>query len=288
MKPEALRWNNNIMMSRRYLIPVLFIGMALFAPPSQADVVVLKNGKRFDVEKVWRENDQVVIIFHGMRANIPQSKVARIESKSNRGPAKLGPKKDERLTKKRLPRSTPWDTPRLRTKKASRTVSTPQPTRIKKDNPLIFNDEKFGDLKWGTKIFAIKGLEKIQDAEGQDGVVEYRREKEDLRFGQATLSSIGYAFWREQLYMLTFRTQGSSNYTALRREVFQQFGKGRRADQPFERYLWAEAPHDMMLQYSKDGEQGLLWLRSVEIDRQYKLARVSGHASYLRWMKSRN
>jgi hypothetical protein len=153
---------------------------------------------------------------------------------------------------------------------------------------LIFQDEKFGDLKWGTKIFAIKGLEKIQDAEGQDGVVEYRRKKEDLRFGQATLSSIDYAFWRDQLYMLTFRTQGSSNYTALRREVFQQFGKGRRADQPFERYLWAEAPHDMMLQYSKDGEQGLLWLRSVELDRQYKLARVSGHASYLRWMKSRN
>ena len=273
---------------RKYFLPAIILTLALFALPVRADVVVLKTGKRFDVEKVWRENDQIVIIFHGMRANIPQSKVARIESKSNKGLAKLGPKKEEPSTIKRLPRSTPRDAPRPRTKKASRTVSTPRPASIKKDDNLIFQDEKFGDLKWGTKILAIKGLEKIQDAEGQDGVVEYRREKEDLRFGQATLSSIDYAFWRDQLYMLTFRTQGRSNYTALRREVFQQFGKGRRADQPFERYLWAEAPHDIMLQYSKDGEQGLLWLRSVELDRQYKLARVSGHASYLRWMKSRN
>ena len=273
---------------RKYFLPAIILTLALFALPVRADVVVLKTGKRFDVEKVWRENDQIVIIFHGMRANIPQSKVARIESKSNKGLAKLGPKKEEPSTIKRLPRSTPRDAPRPRTKKASRTVSTPRPASIKKDDNLIFQDEKFGDLKWGTKILAIKGLEKIQDAEGQDGVVEYRREKEDLRFGQATLSSIDYAFWRDQLYMLTFRTQGRSNYTALRREVFQQFGKGRRADQPFERYLWAEAPHDIMLQYSKDGEPGLLWLRSVELDRQYKLARVSGHASYLRWMKSRN
>ena len=276
------------MMSRKYFITVLILGMALFALPTLADVVVLKNGKKFDVEKVWRENDQIWIIFHGMRANIPQSKVARIESKSNRDPANLDPKKDERSTIKRLPQSTPRDIPRRQTKKTSRTDSPPQPAKIKRDKSLIFQDEKFGDLRWRTKIVAIKGLEKIQDAEGQDGVVEYRREKEDLKLGQATLSSIHYAFWRDQLYMLTIRTQGNSNYTALRREVFRQFGKGQRADQPFERYLWTEAPTDMMLQYSKDGELGLLWLRSSEIDRQYKLSQVSGHASYLKWMKSRN
>ena len=276
------------MMPRKYLITVLIIGMALFSFPVLADVVVLKNGKKFDVEKVWRENDQIWIIFHGMRANIPQSKVARIESKSNRGPAKPGPNKEERATKKSMSQSTPRDIPGRQTKKASREASPLQPAKTKKDKNLIFQDEKFGDLRWGTKIFAIKGLEKIQDGEGKDGIVEYRREKEDLKFGQATLSSINYAFWRDQLYMLTIRTQGSSNYTALRGEVFRQFGKGLRADQPFERYLWTEAPNDMMLQYSKDGEQGLLWLRSSEIDRQYKLSQVSGHASYLKWMKSRN
>jgi hypothetical protein len=275
-------------MSRRYLIPVIILSLALFSLSSHADVVVLKTGKKFDVEKVWRENDQVCIIFHGMRANIPQSKVARIESKSNQGSAKLDPKKEEPSTIKRLPRSTPRDIPHRQTKKASQTASAPQPAKIKKDRRLIFQDGKLGDLRWGTKIFSIKGLEKIQDAEGQDGVVEYRREKEDLKFGQATLSSIQYAFWRDQLYMLTIRTQGNSNYKALRREVFRQFGQGLRTDQPFERYVWTEAPSDIMLQYSKDSQQGLLWLRSSEIDRQYKLAQISGHASYLKWMQSRN
>ena len=218
------------MMPRKYLIPVIILSLALFALPTRADVVVLKTGKKFDVEKVWRENDQIWIIFHGMRANIPQSKVARIESKSNRDPAKLDPEKDERSTIKSMPRSTPRDTPHRRTNKASRTASPLQPARIKKDKSLIFQDEKLGGLRWGTKIFAIKGLEKIQGAEGQDGVAEYRLEKEDLKFGQATLSSIHYAFWRDRLYMLTISTQGNSNFTALRREVFRQFGKGLRAD----------------------------------------------------------
>ena len=88
--------------------------------------------------------------------------------------------------------------------------------------------------------------------------------------------------------MLTIRTRGRLNYTALRDDILRQFGKGRRDHQAFERYLWTKAPNDMMLQYTQDGEQGLLWLRSSEIDRQYKLSRMQGHASYLKWMKSRN
>ncbi len=276
------------MMPRRYLIPTIIFCGVLLALPARADVVVLKTGKKFDVEKVWREKGQIWIIFHGMRASIPPSKVARIERRSNAEPAKPDHKKEKSAQIKNMSRPTPRDIHRRQTKKAPQTDLPPTPASIKNDPTLIFADEKLSDLRWGSKIFAIKGLEKIQDAEGQDGVVEYRQKRADLKFGQAKLSSIHYAFWRDQLYMLTIHTQGYSNYQALRSEIFRQFGKGQRADQAFERYLWTDPPADMMLQYSKDGEQGLLWLRSVEIDRQYKLARVSGHASYLKWMKSRN
>ena len=106
-------------------LPDMFEGL------THADVVVLKTGKKFDVEKVWRENDQIWIIFHGMRANIPQSKVARIESKSNRGSAKLDSKKADRSTIKSMPLSTPRDIPRRQTKKTARTASKPQPAKIK-------------------------------------------------------------------------------------------------------------------------------------------------------------
>jgi hypothetical protein len=276
------------MMPRKFFITLLILGMAVFSLPTRADVVVLKTGKKFNVEKVWRENDQIWIMYHGMRARISPSKVARIESTSNRDAAKLDLKKEESPNIKRLPRSTPRDASGRQAKIASQTAPPPQPAKIKKDRDRIFPEDNFGELKWGTKIYAIKGLEKIQDAEGQDGIVEYRRQNENLKFGQAALSSIHYAFWRDQLYMLTIRTRGGSNYTALRREVFRQFGIGLRTDPAFERYLWTEAPNDMMLQYSKDGEQGLLWLRSGEIDRQYKLSQISGPAYYLRWMKSRN
>jgi hypothetical protein len=254
----------------------------------QAGVVVLKTGKKFEVEKVWRENGQIWIVFHGMRASIPQSKVERIESDSNSDPGTLDLKKEENANLEKITKSTPRDTSYLQTKYSSQTALTPETAKVKKDQGRIFPDERFRDLSWGTKISALKGLEKVQNPEGQDGIEEYLRKNEDLKFGKAALSSIHYAFWRDRLYMVTIRTKGRSDYTALRDEVFRQFGQGHRADQSLEKYLWTEAPNDMILQYSKEGQKGLFWLRSSHISRQYKLSKISGHASYLKWIKSRN
>jgi len=236
-------------MPRRYLIPTIIFCMAVFSLSVRADEVVLKTGKKFEVEKVWRENGQIWIVFHGLRVSIPQSKVERIESDSDSGPGNLG---------------------------------------LKKDQNWIFPGEIFPDLRWGTKISAVKGLEKVQGPDKQDGVAEYLLKKENLKFGPAALSSIHCAFWRDRLYMVTIRTKNQSNFIALRDEVFRLFGKGLRVDPSIEKYLWTAVPNDMMLQYSKDGQQGLLWLRSSEIDRKLKLSKISGHASYLKLIKSRN
>ena len=275
-------------MPQRCLIPAIIFCTALFSISVQAGVVVLKTGKKIDVEKVWQENGQIWIVFHGMRASIPPGKVERIESDSNHDPGKLDLKNEEKAKLKEITRSTPQASPRLQTKYATQKASPPPPTKIKKDQGRIFPNEKFSDLRWETKISAIKNLEKVQDPEGQEGVAEYLLKKENLKFGKATLSSIHYAFWRDRLYTVTIRTEGGSNYTALRDEVYRLFGEGHRIDHSFERYLWTDAPSDMMLQYSKDDQQGLLWLRSRKIDRQLKLSEISGHASYLEWMKSRN
>jgi hypothetical protein len=275
-------------MLKKNIIPAIILSLALFLLPAWADVVILKSGKKLKVEKVWQENGQTWIVFHGMRASVPQSKVERIESDSSSDAVNLDLKKEANVNLKKNSRPTPQGIPRKQTDNASQTMSTPQPTILKKDQSRIFRDENFSDLKWGIKITAIKGLEKVQEPAGHDGVAEYRQEHKNKKFGTAALSSIQYTFWRDRLYMMTIRTTGRSNYTALRDEVFRQFGKGLRADQALERYLWTEAPNDIMLQYLKDGQQGMLWLRSSEMDRQYKLAQVRGHASYLKWMKSRN
>ena len=257
------------MMPTRYLIPTIVFVMALSSISTLADVVILKNGKEFRVEKAWQEDGQIWIVFHGMKARIPPSKVERIESNSNSG-------------------TPPPDAPPIQTEYASQAASTPQPAHIKKDQSQIFPDERFRNLRWGTEISALKGLQKIKAAERPDDIAEYLRTKEDLKLGEIELKSIHYAFWRDRLYMVTLRTQGRSNYTALHDEVFRHFGQGCRADHSLERYLWSDTPDDMVLQYSQDSQQGMLWLRSSDIDRQYKLSHLSGQASYLKWIKSRN
>ena len=163
----------------------------------------------------------------------------------------------------------------------------PIPEKLREEQNRIFLEGPLSNLLWGTSITEIRGLEKIIDAEKQQGIAEYRQEIKDLKIGQAELSSINYAFWRDRLYMLTFLTKGRANFTALRGEVFRQFGRGLRTDPKLERYLWTEGPNDILLQYAGDGQQGLLWLRSSELDRQYKLSQIKSHASFLNWMKSR-
>ena len=275
-------------MPTKYLIPTIVFVMALSSISTLADVVILKNGKEFRVEKAWQEDGQIWIVFHGMRASIPPSKVERIESNSNSWTRNFDLKKEKSAEFNKISRTPPPDAPPIQTEYASQAASRPQPAHIKKDQSQIFPDERFRNLRWGTEISALKGLQKIKAAEKPDDIAEYLRTKEDLKLGEIALKSIHYAFWRDRLYMVTLWTQGRSNYTALHDEVFRHFGKGCRADHSLERYLWPDTPNDMMLQYSKDSQQGMLWLRSSDIDRQYKLSQLSGHASYLKWIKSRN
>ena len=275
-------------MPTRYLIPAIVFVMVLSSISTLADVVILKNGKELRVEKAWQEDGQVWIIFHSMKASIPPSKVERIERNSNNGTRNFDLKKEKSAELKIISTTPPTDASPIQTKHTSQAGSTPQPTHIKKDQSQIFPDERFRNLRWGTEISALKDLQKIKAAEGPDDIAEYLRTKKDLKLGEVALKSMHYSFWRDRLYMVTLWTQGRSNFTALRDEVFRHFGKGRRDDHSLERYLWSDTPNDMMLQYSQDSLQGMLWLRSRDIDRQYRSSQLSGHASYLKWMKSRN
>lgn len=258
-------------MPKKYLTIAIITIMALISNPARADVVVLKTGEKVEVEKVWRENGKIWIVYQGIRASLPQSKVERIESKTKNAPTPT-------------PRS-PSIQPTFHT---AQSTQIPPPAKLSEEQRRIFSDGRLSKLRWGTRTNRIKGLEKILDAAEQEGVSEYRQEADNLTLGKAELTSINYAFWRDRLYMLTIVTRGRPNFEALRGEVFRQFGRGLRTEPDLERYLWTEGPNDLLLQYSKDGKQGLLWLRSSELDRQYKLSQIRSHASFLNWMKSRN
>jgi hypothetical protein len=42
-----------------------------------------------------------------------------------------------------------------------------------------------------------------------------------------------------------------------------------------------------MLEYINESRHGMLWLRSKEMDRQRRSSQLKSHASYLKWMKSK-
>jgi hypothetical protein len=250
------------------------------ATVSFADIVVFKSGKELTVEKTWQEGEQICFQFHGVKAAIPISKIVRIESESAEGNHSFTQRNQTPSDSKgSLPDRT-GDVDQSAPISSGQTIPREACTTLRKDG--------FCDLQWGTKVSSVDGLKKNQTISDLDDVVEYVRQNDILKIGDAKLKSINYAFWRDQLYTVTFWTKGHKNFTALRDEVFKEFGQGRQVNSNTERYLWSDTVSDIMLEYIKDGSYGMLWLRSKELDSQCKSSRVKSHVSYLKWMNSRN
>ena len=144
----------------------------------------------------------------------------------------------------------------------------------------------FRDLPWGSKL-SEAGMVKAESDTGLAGVVEFVRPHDLLRIGEAELTNIIYSFWHDQLYTVTIWTQNYSNYEALRSAAFERFGEGSRRNESIERYIWSDRLTDRMLEYVKDGEYGMLWMRSRDLDRNLKLSKYDASISYIKWLRSR-
>jgi hypothetical protein len=172
--------------------------------------------------------------------------------------------------------------------KTGKELKVEEETTTPAKESCFFRSNGFRDLQWGDPVSAAGGLQLIDSAMDLEGVTEYERPGDILFIGSTPITSIIYAFWQDQLYTVTIWMQGYSDFTALREMVFKQFSRGRLSDQSGERYLWSQTPTDMMLEYIRASEKGLLWLRSCELDRKYKLSKINSHTSVLKWMNSRN
>jgi hypothetical protein len=254
---------------------VTVVSFLLFiAPAALADTVILKNGRELKVEKIWQKGDQICVIFHGMKVVIPQSKISQIESSSD------SLKTLHRESGEDVSRGQSEDTAQMDLTASGSVTPTKLSAALRKDG--------FCDLQWGRKVSSVDGLKKKQTVSDLDDVVEYIRPKDLLQIGDTALVSVNYAFWRDQLYTVTLWAKGYSNFTALREAAFKKFGPGIRNDSTRERYLWSDALSDIMLDYIQDGRYGMLWLRSKELDHQCRSSQLKGHASYLKWMRSRD
>ena len=261
------------MKSHRKLIVTVVSFLLFISPTVLADTIILKNGKELGVEKIWPKGDQVCFIFHGMKVVIPKSKILRIESNS-----------DNLKTLRREPGQDVAQGQSEDTSQADLNASG-SITPIKLFAAL--RKDGFYDLQWGRKVSSVDGLKKKQTVSDLDDVIEYTRPKYLLQISDNTLVSVNYAFWRDQLYTVTLWTKGYSNFTALRDAAFKKFGPGIRNNSSRERYLWSDALSDIMLDYIQDGRFGMLWLRSKELDHLCRSSQLEGHASYLKWLRSR-
>ena len=257
------------MNTRAYIRTAVFVIFICIPSTISADLIILKNGNQLKVEKAWLEDDQVCFIFEELEASIPQKKILQIYTDSEK-PVKSAEPENHVSAASTNHRAQPTDQQEI--------------NLAKKSPPL--RPDGIGDLKWGTRTTNISGLRKKQTDSGLKDVVEYIRPNDGLKLGEAKLTSIVYAFWRNLLYSVTIWTRGPSNYEALRQKVFDHFGRGRRPDADTERYLWSNGDTDMMLKYTNEDQLGFLWMRGKNIDRKLKLSRLSSHTSFLRWMKS--
>ncbi len=102
------------------------------------------------------------------------------------------------------------------------------------------------------------------------GVVQYYLPKKEYRFGRVDVDGVTYGFWREQFLSITIWTEGLSNYKALRKAVFNQYGEGWRNNKNVERWVWLDDSTQRMLEYDSDMESGMLVLMNRRLHRKIK------------------
>jgi hypothetical protein len=229
------------MRSGKKFILTVILFICFIVPAALADTVVLNNGRVLKVEKTWQEGDQLYVIFHGMKAGIPQSKIIRIESDSDDRKKTIVRKDENKTDLQRLNRVSAADVTRGHPEDAAQIALNTSEKTIPTEPCSALRKDGFCDLQWGRMVSGVDGLKKRQTISDLDDVVEYIRPKDFLKIGDAALQSVIYAFWRDQLYTVTIWTKGYSNYTALRDAVIKEFGPGIRNDPARERYLWSDA-----------------------------------------------
>jgi len=234
-----------------FLSLLIILPLPFPSPPlSHADIIRLKDGTILETKRSWEKNGKLILFMEDQVTSVPKDDVLRIDKTHS----------DQK------------GTPHFEKPAAA-------------DFGIL---DGFRDLAWGSKLSDITGMVKTETDTGLAGVVEFVRPKDVLRIGEAKLTRIIYSFWHDQLYTVTIWTQNHSNYKALRRAAFERFGEGSRGKASLERYIWSDRLTDRMLEYIKESEYGLLWMRSRDLDKKLKLSKYDAPISYIKWLRARD
>jgi len=127
----------------------------------------------------------------------------------------------------------------------------------------------FRGIEWGTYVSSLKDMEYIKTGETKFiKLYIYKRKGEDLRIGRAKLKNIIYFFWEGKLFAVSIHTKAFSNWSYLKKAIFQKFGKGFQKKKNKEYYEWEGKTTVMTMAYDETSREGHLFLRSVKISKQ--------------------
>jgi hypothetical protein len=125
----------------------------------------------------------------------------------------------------------------------------------------------FRGIKWGTEASSLTEMEKVEEEKSSDGdLVWYTKKEDSLTMGTAKLKAIFYGFWMGTLESVWIDFENDENLEALKKELFEQFGKVPESVKPF--YAWGDKETEMSLSYSKDRHKGTLSIISRKISEE--------------------
>jgi hypothetical protein len=145
----------------------------------------------------------------------------------------------------------------------------------------------FRGIRWGTEISTLKDMEKAeQDKSSDHASVWYRRKGDTFAIGKANLENIFYSFWMGNFESVWIDFKGDENFEALKKELFEQFGKVPESEELMRRmdrragrepsvikhaeefYAWWGKKSEMTLSYSRDRHKGTLSIDSTRMSEE--------------------
>lgn len=149
----------------------------------------------------------------------------------------------------------------------------------------FLDPDGFGGMKWGDHLTSQEGFRKLEEDSELPEVFEYILRDEPVQLGSDTEDPVvKYAFWKNRLYMVTLWAAGPASYSSMREAMVKRYGPGIQSPDKKQTHYWMDDSADRMIDYLEDKEVGMLWMRSREINHQYKLSqlRIPIHAGQAR------
>ena len=107
----------------------------------------------------------------------------------------------------------------------------------------------FRDIKWGTHLSRIEGLEQYGEP-GANGVQSYLRRGEELEIGGVFADRIQYRFWKGKFCAADVFMRGATYWDIFKRSVFERYGEVEQSestDKKEETYSWDGRKKEILL-----------------------------------------